>query len=75
MLFLSIKVVIRWLCGISKVEGSTSGKNAISKFEISVGTVSLLTASMKVLPIQMRWPPKKGAKLNVFLALPAAVRK
>ena len=57
------------------MEVSVPGKNSILKFEIRVGTVSLLTASMKVLPMQMRWPPKKGAKLNVFLALPAGVRK
>ena len=45
------------------------------KWEIIVGTTSLLTDSTKVFPTQILYPPRNGEKLNGFLFLPSGVRK
>jgi len=52
------------LNGITKFSGSSRQK---SNFFNRLGKVTLDISSIKVLPRQMREPPKKGLKENVFL--------
>ena len=52
--------------------GSTKVKSSIPNSE---GPITLLIISAKVLPKQIRLPPKKGAKLIGWRFLPSGVRK
>ena len=63
------------LCGIIKPSFVVPSRKLKLKLYINEGTVNLLTASINVLPMQMRYPPKNGEKLNGFLFFPDGVKK
>ena len=63
------------LNGNTKVSRFVPSKNSKSKWNSSVGIVTLLTASINVLPMHMRCPPRKGLKLKGLRGVPRGVKK
>ena len=65
---------VKLLCGYSNFSALTPSGNSKVKLARRMGVVSLLTASMKVLPMQIRLPPKNGEKLNGLRFVPFGVK-
>ena len=64
--------VASWKFGFCRAwSGSTNSK---SRWYITSGSVYTVINSAKVLPRQIRLPPKNGQKENGFLALPFGFR-
>jgi len=57
-----MKLAVMLLCMKGTVSRSTPSQNSNSKWLSKVGKVSFEMTSMKVLPMQMRLPPRKGEK-------------
>ena len=67
--------MIMLLCKNGIFSRSTPSLNSNLNRLSRVGTVNFEMTSMKVLPIQIRWPPRNGEKLKVLRFFPSGLKK